>query len=130
MSLVEIGTLTLCEIVGDFGYQQFANHGGIMPFMIGTSGYVGVIYYLIKSLQGSNILLVNGAWDGVSAIIESLAAMIFLNEYFESIYQYIGLLLIITGLFFLRIPITRKKEFKFPSFFGKKIENFSMFHSR
>jgi multidrug transporter EmrE-like cation transporter len=125
MSLVEIGTLTLCEIVGDFGYQYFANNGGTIPFIIGTSGYIGVVYYLIKSLQGSTILLVNGAWDGISAIIESVGAMIFLGQYFESIYQYLGLALIILGLFFLRIPITRKKEFKFPSIFGYPIKNFS-----
>jgi multidrug transporter EmrE-like cation transporter len=126
MSLVEIGTLTLCEIVGDFGYQYFANNGGIVSFAVGTSGYIGVVYYLIKSLQGSTILLVNGAWDGISAIVESLAAMIFLGQYFESIYQYIGLTLIIVGLFFLRIPITRKKKFKFPSIFGYPIKNFSI----
>ena len=125
MSLVDIGTLTLCEIIGDFGYQYFANEGGIAPFLIGTSGYVGVVYYLIKSLQGSTILLVNGAWDGISAIIETLAAMIFLGQYFESIYQYIGLALIIIGIFFLRVPLTRKKKFKFPSFFGHPIKNFS-----
>ena len=125
MSLVDIGTLTLCEIIGDFGYQYFANEGGIAPFLIGTSGYVGVVYYLIKSLQGSTILLVNGAWDGISAIIETLAAMIFLGQYFESIYQYIGLALIIIGLFFLQVPLTRKKKFKFPSFFGNPIKNFS-----
>lgn len=117
--------MSLVEIVGDFGYQYFANNGGIASFAIGTSGYIGVIYYLIKSLQGSNILLVNGAWDGISAIVESIAAMIFLGQYFESIYQYLGLTLIIIGLFFLRIPITRKKEFKFPSIFGYPIKNFS-----
>lgn len=125
MSLVDIGTLTLCEIIGDFGYQYFANQGGLAPFIIGTTGYVGVVYFLIKSLQGSTILLVNGAWDGISAIIETLASMIFLGQYFESVYQYLGLTLIIIGLFFLRIPVTRKKEFKFPSFFGKEIKNFS-----
>jgi len=83
-----------------------------------------VIYFLIKSLQGSSILLVNGAWDGISAIIESVAAMIFLGQRFESIYEYLGLAFIIIGLFFLRIPITRKKEFKFPTFFGNPIKNF------
>uniref|UniRef100_A0A6C0JHI0 EamA domain-containing protein n=1 Tax=viral metagenome TaxID=1070528 RepID=A0A6C0JHI0_9ZZZZ len=118
MSFIDIGTLTVCEIVGDFGYQYFANGGGIIPFAVGTSGYIGVVYYLIKSLQGSNILLVNGAWDGISAIIESLAAIIFLGEQFGSIYQYIGLLFIIIGLFFLKIPLQRKKEFKFPRIFG------------
>jgi multidrug transporter EmrE-like cation transporter len=124
MSFVDIGALTICEIVGDFGYQYFANEGGILPFTVGTSGYIGVIYFLIKSLQGSSILLVNGAWDGISAIIESVAAMIFLGQRFESIYEYLGLAFIIIGLFFLRIPITRKKEFKFPTIFGHPIKNF------
>jgi multidrug transporter EmrE-like cation transporter len=126
MSFLDIGTLTICEIVGDFGYQYFANNGGFFPFAIGTTGYIGVVYYLIKSLQGSSILLVNGAWDGISAIIESVAAMIFLGQRFESIYQYVGLTFIILGLFFLRIPITRKKEFKFPSMFGRPIKNFTI----
>lgn len=123
MSFIDIGTLTICEIVGDFGYQYFANGGGIVPFAVGTTGYIGVIYFLIKSLQGSTILLVNGAWDGISAIIESIAAFIILGERFDSIYQYIGLLFIIVGLFFLRIPLKRKKAFKFPSIFGYPIES-------
>ena len=116
MSFVDIGALTLCEIVGDFGFKYFANEGGILPFACGTTGYVGVIYFLIRSLQGSSVLLVNGAWDGISALIESFAAMLFLGEYFDNIYQYIGLLFIIIGLFFLRVPLIRKTKFRFPSF--------------
>lgn len=54
MSLVEIGTLTLYEIVGDFGYQYFANNGGIVSFAVGTTDGLAeglcVVYYLIKSL--------------------------------------------------------------------------------
>lgn len=118
MSFVDIGALTLFEIVGDFGFQKFANGGGIIPFVFGTTGYIGVIYFLIKSLQGSTILLVNGAWDGISAIIESIAAMIILGERFNSIYQYLGLTFIILGLFFLKIPLHRKKQFRFPKLFG------------
>jgi hypothetical protein len=118
MSFVDIGALTLFEIAGDFGFQRFANGGGIIPFVFGTTGYIGVIYFLIKSLQGSTILLVNGAWDGISAIIESVAAMIILGERFNSIYQYLGLTFIIIGLFFLKIPLHRKKKFRFPKFFG------------
>jgi multidrug transporter EmrE-like cation transporter len=117
MSLIDIGSLTICEIVGDFGYKYFANGGGILPFAIGTSGYIGVVYYLIKSLQGSSILLVNGAWDGMSALVESIAAFIFLGERFDSIYQYLGLTLIIAGLFFLKIPVNRKEKFTFPKFY-------------
>jgi multidrug transporter EmrE-like cation transporter len=68
---------------------------------------------LIVSLQGSSILLVNGAWDGISTIIESIAAYVFLGERFQSHVQYVGLVFIIIGLCMLKIPRT-KKPFRFP----------------
>ena len=82
MSYIDILLLCLTEIVGDFGFKEFANYGGIKNFAIGTVGYIGVIFFLIKSLQGSQILLVNSAWDGLSTLIESIAAMIILGERF------------------------------------------------
>jgi len=66
------------------------------------------------SLQGSTILMVNGAWDGISTIMNSLAAYIVLGERFESWIQYFGLLLIIIGLFLLKIPLTKEKAFVWP----------------
>lgn len=51
MSYQYISLLILTEIVGDFGFQQFANHGGLKPFAVGITGYIGVIYYLIRSLH-------------------------------------------------------------------------------
>ena len=122
MSYQDIGGLIITEIIGDFGFKQFANKGGITPFIIGTGGYMGVIYYLIRSLQGEQILLVNAAWDGLSALVESLAAMIFLGEYFEDPWKYVGILFIVIGLFFLRIPIKRPNQFIFPSFW--KVQKF------
>ena len=115
MSYQDIGAVTLIEIIGDFGLKQFANHGGAGAFLTGIGGYVGVIYFLIRSLQGSKIILVNVAWDGLSTIIETLAAIILLGEYYEDPLQYLGLALIILGLYFLKIPIFRKKKFIFPS---------------
>jgi hypothetical protein len=61
MSYVDIGALCLAEIVGDFGFKAFANNGGIRNFATGSVGYLGVIFFLIKSLQGSTVLLVNAA---------------------------------------------------------------------
>lgn len=115
MSYQDITLLILTEIVGDFGFQKFANHGGIAPFSVGITGYIGVIYYLIRSLQGSQILLVNAVWDGLSALIETIAAMIILGEYFEDPWKYVGVGLIILGLFFLKVPLKRAKPFKFPN---------------
>lgn len=117
MSYQELMPLILTEIIGDFGYKEFANKGGIKNFAVGTFGYVGVIYYLIRSLQGSQILLVNAAWDGLSALIESIAAIIFLGERFDDPWKYFGIVLIITGLFFLKMPLLNEHKFIFPKMF-------------
>lgn len=118
MSYYDVTLCVLTEIIGDFGFKEFANNGGIKPFSFGLMGYAGVIYYLIRSLQGSTVLMVNAAWDGISAIIESLAAFIILGERLESISQYFGIIFIILGLFLLKLPLKRKKPFSFPKFFN------------
>ena len=114
MSFQQILTLSVVEIIGDFALKEFANKGGLLPLLIGIGGYIGVVYWLIVSLQDSNILLVNGAWDGISTIVESIAAYIFLGERFNSHIQYIGLVLIIIGVYLLKIPKSKKKSFHFP----------------
>jgi multidrug transporter EmrE-like cation transporter len=117
MSITEIVALSCVEIIGDFGYKQFANNGGITPFVIGTIGYIGVICMLIIALQNSTIMMVNGAWDGISGLLESAAAYAFLGERFHHPLQYLGSILIAVGLYFLRIPLTKKKAFVLPEFF-------------
>jgi len=116
MSYQGILLLSLMEIIGDFGYKEFANKGGIKSFAIGTCGYIGVIYFLIISLQGSQILLVNAAWDGLSALIESIAAIYVLGEGFDDPLKYLGIVLIVTGLFFLKMPMVSPHKFIFPKF--------------
>jgi len=71
----------------------------------GILGYVGVIFFLIKSLRGSSVMMVNAAWDGISALIESIAAYFILGERLSDPNQYIGIGLIVCGLFFLKIPV-------------------------
>jgi len=116
MSLPEILILSVVEIIGDFGYKEFANNGGLIPFMIGTIGYIGVVIMLIVALQNSTIIMVNGAWDGVSGLMESIVAYIFLGERFEHQFQYVGLILISIGLYLLKIPMKKLKQFKLPDF--------------
>ena len=117
MSYVDIVCISLSEIVGDFGFKEFANKGGIRPFAVGATGYVGVIYFLIRALQGSTILTVNSAWDGTSALIESLAAYIFLGERFNDPFKYVGIAFIVVGLFILRMPVVNERKFVFPELF-------------
>ena len=119
MSLPEILIISIVEIIGDFGYKEFANNGGLIPFMIGTIGYIGVIIMLIIALQNSTVMMVNGAWDGVSGLMESMAAYIFLGERFEHEFQYVGLIFISIGLYLLKIPLKKIKQFKLPDFHWK-----------
>lgn len=114
MSYQDLLPLILTEIVGDFGFKEFANKGGITNFTVGATGYIGVIYYLIRSLQGSQVLLVNAAWDGLSALVESIAAIIFLGEKFDDPWKYFGIFLIVLGLFFLKLPLLNEHKFVFP----------------
>ena len=114
MSLIQIVGLSLVEIVGDFGFKQFANHGKLWALSVGIVGYVGVIAMLIISLQNSTVLMVNSAWDGISGILESIAAYVFLGERFHNPLQYVGLVLVATGLYLLKIPIHKSKQFVLP----------------
>ena len=110
MSLVEIIGLSLIEIVGDFSLKQYANGGGFIHLAMGITGYIGVVIMLIISLQGSTVLIVNAAWDGMSALTGSIAAFFILGERLDNYSQYIGIALIILGLYLLKIPIIKHKK--------------------
>ena len=94
--------LSVAEIFGDFKFKDFARLGGASNFIQGLLGYAGVIFFLIKSLRQGNVLYVNGMWDGVSAVLETLAAYFILGERLNSVWQYMGLALIIGGVFLLK----------------------------
>jgi multidrug transporter EmrE-like cation transporter len=115
MSLVDIGVLSLVEIVGDFGLKKFANEGGAKNLAMGITGYVGVIYFLIQALQGSTVLAVNAGWDGMSALIESIAAYVILGERFKNTSEFFGIGFIILGLFLMDLPMYKKRAFVWPS---------------
>ena len=107
MSLYSIGLLSITEVFGDFALKKYANEGGLSYLAYGVLGYVGVVYFLVQSLRGSSVLMVNAAWDGISAFIESVLAFVVLGERFSDPNQYIGIGLIVAGLFFLKIPLNQ-----------------------
>jgi multidrug transporter EmrE-like cation transporter len=105
MSLIDITLLSLFEIVGDFGFKAVALSGSFSGWFAGISGYTGIVYTLIKSLKVGNVVYVNGMWDGMSALLETLVAIFVFGERLDSPFQYVGMALIIIGLFFLGKPI-------------------------
>ena len=102
MSLFDISALSLAEIVGDFGFKGVARIGDLKSWLTGIGGYVGVIYFLIRSLRVGNVLYTNAAWDGVSAVLESLFAFFIAGERLTNPVQYMGVIFIIIGLFALK----------------------------
>ena len=102
MATLNVFMATLAEIVGDFGYKEFARKGTSKGFLQGSAGYVGVIYFLIQSLKTGNVLFVNGMWDGISGLLESLAAYFILGERFNHPMQYVAVAFITAGLVMLR----------------------------
>ena len=109
MSLINLAGLTLAEIFGDFQLKFFAREHQLGNLFGGLAGYTGVIFFLIRSLAKGNVMYVNGMWDGLSGIIETLAAYFILGERFDSWNHYAGLILIVSGLFLLH---SRKIPYK------------------
>lgn len=114
MSLPQILTLSIIEIIGDTSLKQYANEKGSHYLGIGIISYIGVVILLIISLQDSTILMVNNAWDGTSSLFESIFAYVILGERFENYLQYFGVSFIIIGLYLLKIPLSKRHPFHIP----------------
>lgn len=123
MSLPQILGLTIIEIIGDFSFKQFSNHGGVVNLIVGILGYVGVVMMLIISLQDSTVIMVNAAWDGISGLIETLCAFVFLGERLDNYLQYFGIAMIASGLYLLKIPWSKNHAFRIPGMTEKKSLN-------
>jgi multidrug transporter EmrE-like cation transporter len=102
MSFIDLTSLSLTEIIGDFGYSNYADTGSLGGFLQGTVGYIGVVFFLIRSLKQGNVMYVNGMWDGISGIIETIAAYLILGNRLTHWLQYIGIIMIGIGLVFLK----------------------------
>jgi hypothetical protein len=52
----------------------------------------GRCLFFNQSIKSSSVLLVNGAWDGINALIVSASAYFIFGERFHHYSQYVGLL--------------------------------------
>jgi multidrug transporter EmrE-like cation transporter len=89
---------------GDFSLKKYSNDGGVVYLVMGIIGYIGVVIMLIISLHGSTVLFVNNAWDAMSSLFESIMAIVILGERFDTSEQYLGMFMIIIGIYLLKIP--------------------------
>lgn len=102
-SFWDIVALATVEVYADFNLKWFAHERTNLGYLAqGLLGYAAVIYFLIRSLTGSTVLYVNGMWDGLSGLIESVAAYVFLGERLHNTTQYLGLLFTVVGIVLLK----------------------------
>jgi multidrug transporter EmrE-like cation transporter len=102
MGFEDIVMLSSVEVYGDFFLRFYAQTNKLEYLLNGILGYIGVVYYLIKSLRDDNVLYVNSMWDGISGVIESFAAYILLGDRLQHSYNYIGLVLIYAGILIMK----------------------------
>jgi len=100
--MLNLLALSIAEILGDFQLKFFARGHKLGNLFGGLAGYVGVIYFLIKSLTQGNVIFVNSMWDGISGIIEGIAAYVILGERMDKWYQYLGVVLVSLGLVLMK----------------------------
>ena len=94
--------VSVVEIYGDIALRWYAQTNKISWLFHGILGYAGVVGALVMAFKHKNVLYVNGMWDGVSGLLESLVAFFFLGDRFEKPSQYAGIVLIIVGVFLLK----------------------------
>lgn len=114
MSAPQLFGLACVELIGDFALKTYANDGGLGYLGLGILGYIGVVSLLIVALQGSTLLVVNNGWDGMSSLIESFLAYVVLGERFDNYMQYVGLFMVVLGMYFLKLPWEKKSAFRIP----------------
>jgi multidrug transporter EmrE-like cation transporter len=93
--------ISIIEYVGDSNFKFYARTKNINNLYIGIISYVFMVKGFIYALQHGNLLYVNSMWDATSIIVDSVLAYILLHEHLDNNIQYIGLLLIISGIFAL-----------------------------
>jgi multidrug transporter EmrE-like cation transporter len=94
--------ISLVEYIGDSNFKHYArNNLNYSNLLVGSIAYIIIICLLIIALKYTNLIFVNGNWDGISAIIGTILAFILLKERLKSPIQYTGLFLIISGIFAL-----------------------------
>jgi multidrug transporter EmrE-like cation transporter len=101
--LLNIIALATIEIGGDFLFKFYITTNLTKYLYGGIAAYVGVVYFLIQSLRYGNVLYVNALWDGMSSIVESIAAYVILGDRLSGTQQYVGLLLTLSGMVLMKL---------------------------
>lgn len=99
MTLLNVLLMTVSEIFGNANFKHFTGDAGHHGHLVGGFvGYIGVMYFLIKSFSSASMLWVGAMWEGMITLLGSAYAFFVLGERFDSWVQYAGLVLGIVAM--------------------------------
>lgn len=93
MSLLTIGLMSCAEIFGNSNIQKYASTNQLYDLFLGIFGYIGVLFFLVKSFGHGNMLWVTTMWEGMIIVLSSMFAYFYLGERFHHPVQYLGIIL-------------------------------------
>lgn len=90
------------EALGDWSFTKFIQEGRKNVFykILGYLSYIGVLEFFQNAIQNKGLAWTNAAWDGYSNIATGLVAIFIFGEN-PSLREFIGIILISVGIFFL-----------------------------
>lgn len=95
--------LAAVEVFADFHLKWYSESGSTLNLGSGIIGYAGVIALLLESFKYNNVLYVNGLWDGISGLVESVAAYVILGDRLKNTQQYVGLIMTLAGVALMKL---------------------------
>lgn len=95
--------VVVAEVFANFNLKWYAETSAAHYLGISVAAYAGVLFFLFKAFQIENVLYINALWDGLSGLVQGVAAYVFLGDRLKTSQQYVGFLFIITGVVLLQL---------------------------
>jgi hypothetical protein len=93
MTVLNVCLMSCAEIFANSHLQKYAGNKVLRNLLLGILGYVGVLFFLIKSFGHGNMLWVTTMWEGMIIVLSASFAYFYLGERFSHPVQYLGIIL-------------------------------------
>lgn len=113
--LLIIVLISICELIGQSCLKYLNIHDSqYQYYLFGVFSYAIVCYLLLQSYNYKGMGMVNVLWSGMSVLVILTASIIMFNEKL-SLFDKIGVLLILLGMFLVSIDDKQSTMEKFIS---------------